>query len=115
MEQHSENIVKTSEVINVEVKNNDREKLGKIEDIMLDKLEGAVRYVVLSFGGIMGLGDKLFALPWKSISYEPEEQCFILNISKERLQNAPGFNKDAWPDMAEPEWQELIKSYYNQM
>jgi len=108
----SKDLVKTSNVIGVEVKNKQGEDLGKIEEIILDKLSGETRYVVLSFGGILGLGDKLFALPWKSLSYSREKEAFEVNIPKERLKDAPGFNKDNWPDMAEPQWQQTISDYY---
>lgn len=113
MKNHSENIVKSSEVIGVSVKNNAQKDIGKIEEIVLDKLAGQARYVVLSFGGLLGLRDKYFALPWKSISYSPKEKAFILNVSKEKLENAPGFDKNHWPNMAEVSWSQSIDVYYS--
>lgn len=108
------NLVRAENVIDVPVKNSANEDLGKIEEIVLDKVNGQVSYVVLSFGGFLGLGEKLFALPWKAISYDKGNDCFILNISKDVLEKAPGFNKDEWPDMANPTWSEGINRYYNQ-
>src|SRR5690348_9823020 len=90
----SPSVVKTKEVIGVSVKNAQNESLGKIEEIILDKLSGNVRYVVLSFGGVLGMGDKLFALPWNAIHYDEDLDSFILNIDKEKLKNAPGFDKN---------------------
>lgn len=113
MKDHSTNIVKSAEVIGVTVKNPEGDKLGKIEEIVLDKLSGQVHYVVLSFGGILGMGDKFFAFPWKSISYSKDDKSFILNVSKEKLKGAKGFDKDHWPDMAQEQWAQDIKSYYN--
>lgn len=113
MKNHSEGVVKSNEVIGVAVKNSSHENIGKIEEIVLDKMSGQTRYVVLSFGGIMGMGDKYFALPWKSISYSPEDKSFILSVSKEKLKDAPGFDKDHWPNMAEESWGHTINSYYN--
>jgi sporulation protein YlmC with PRC-barrel domain len=109
----SHKIVKANAVINEKVKSNDNENLGKIEEIMIEKSSGEVQYVVLSFGGILGMGEKLFALPWNSIHYSPEEKCFILNVAKKTLENNPtGFDKNNWPDMADPLWIQSIKSWY---
>lgn len=106
------NVVRVKDVINVDVKNNQEEDLGKIKDIVLDKISGQVRYVVLSFGGFLGLGDKLFALPWNAIHFDTENDCFILNASKAKLKNAPGFDDANWPDMADRQWEESIHQFY---
>jgi sporulation protein YlmC with PRC-barrel domain len=110
MKTHSENIVRSTEIIGVPVKNAESEDIGKIEEIVLDKIEGHVRYVVLSFGGILGLGDKYFALPWKSISYCKDRKAFILEIDKNKLKEENGFDKNNWPDMAK--WPESIDAFY---
>jgi sporulation protein YlmC with PRC-barrel domain len=111
MTDHTFNIVKSDEVIGVDVKDKDKKDIGKIEEIVLDKIAGQVRYVVLSFGGALGLGGKYFALPWKSISYDKADDCFILNTDKSRLKNERGFDKDNWPDMAQ--WSQTVDSYYS--
>ena len=87
------------------------EKLGKIEDVVIHP-GGEVAYAVLSFGGFLGMGDKLFAIPWSALRLDPDEHCFRLNVSKEQLKNAPGFDKDAWPSMADQAWAEQVHSYY---
>ncbi|TAK73549.1 MAG: PRC-barrel domain containing protein [Gammaproteobacteria bacterium] len=104
--------VKASEVISVSVQNPAGEDLGEIKEIILDKVGGQVRYLVLSYGGFLGIGDKLFALPWKAIHYDGDKDVFILNVDKERLKNAPGFDKDNWPDMADREWEQTIHEFY---
>lgn len=106
------NVVKSTEVVGVGVKNPKKESLGEIEEVMLDKRSGRAAYVVLSFGGFLGMGEKLFALPWNAISYDQNEDCFILDRSKESLKNAPGFDKDHWPDMADTQWGKSINEYY---
>lgn len=110
MNNDSYSIVRSGEVIGKTVKSPDLEKLGKIEEIVLDKLSGQCRYIVLSFGGFMGFGDDYFAFPWKSISYNKTEECFILNVDKDKLKKENGFNKEAWPDMST--WGTSIDSYY---
>ena len=103
--------VKASDVVGFKVKNAADENLGKIEEIILDKNNGCVRYVILSFGGFLGMGEKLFALPWKSLHYDPNKDCFILNVDKEKLKNAPGLDKDM-PNWADEQWGETIYQYY---
>jgi sporulation protein YlmC with PRC-barrel domain len=95
-----------------EVYNRDREHLGDIKEIMPNTKSGDVSYAVLSFGGILGLGDKLFATPWKALKLDTVNKCFVLNVAKESLNKAPGFNKDNWPDMADPTWMQSISDYY---
>lgn len=105
-------IVNCEDVIGVEVQNQQGENLGKIEAVMLDKLSGKVAYVVLSFGGFLGMGDKLFAMPWNIFNYNPQLDKFVVTIDKEKLKNSPGFDKDHWPDMASPVWTRSIMDYY---
>jgi len=88
----SANTIKSDKVVN---KNGDH--LGKIEELMVDLEYGTIAYVVLSFGGFMGIGDKLFAVPWKALSLRPHEHAFTLDISKEVLEKAEGFDKSNWP------------------
>jgi hypothetical protein len=77
------------------------EHLGKIEDLMIDLENGRVAYAVLSFGGFLGLGNKLFAVPWEALSVRPQEHAFALEVSKETLEKAEGFDKDNWPSTCE--------------
>jgi hypothetical protein len=77
--------------------NTAKEHLGKIEDLMIDLENGRVAYAVLSFGGFLGLGNKLFAVPWEALTARPHEHAFVLNVGKETLEKAEGFDKDDWP------------------
>ena len=95
------------------VVNTTGERLGKIRAIMLDVPSGRVAYAVLSFGGFLGAGDKLFAIPWPALKLDPVEKRFVFDVSKERLETAPGFDKDHWPRMADREWATDIHEYYN--
>lgn len=88
------------------------ESLGDIKEIMLDMSTGQVAYAVLSFGGFLGMGEKLFAVPWQALHLDTANKRFVLNIDKERLKTAPGFNKDAWPDMSDITWANQIHSFY---
>ena len=67
---------------------------------------------VLSFGGVLGIGEKLFAVPWNALKLDTVNKRFILDIDKDRLNDAPGFDKDAWPRMADQKWATQVHSYY---
>ena len=94
------------------VRNPAGEDLGKIEEIMVDIPAGRIAYAVLSFGGFLGMGNKLFAVPWNALTLDEVHHEFILNVDKSTLESAPGFDKDNWPDMADPTWGRQIYSYY---
>ena len=88
------------------------EDLGDIKEIMLDMRSGRVGYAVMSFGGFLGMGEKLFAIPWSALTLDTENKRFVLNVEEERLKNAPGFDTNHWPDMADQAWVSGIHSYY---
>ena len=94
------------------MRNTAGEDLGKINDLMIDLQSGRIAYAVLSFGGVLGIGDKLFALPWNALRVDEDEKELILDIDKRRLETAPGFDKDHWPDMADTSWGAQIHNFY---
>jgi sporulation protein YlmC with PRC-barrel domain len=95
-----------------DVFNRDSEDLGDIKEIMLDMRTGRVSYAVLSFGGFMGMGKKFFAVPWEALKLDTENKRFVLDVNRDQLKNAPGFDKDHWPDMADPIWEQSIHAHY---
>ena len=95
-----------------DVFNHKDEDLGDIKEIMLDMRSGRVGYAVLSFGGFLGMGEKLFAVPWNALILDTAKKRFVLNVEKDRLKGAPGFDKNHWPDMADQSWAKTIHSYY---
>lgn len=88
------------------------EELGSVKDLMIDLSDGHVAYAVLSFGGFMGLGDKLFAVPWQALAVDQKNQTLVLNADKDSLENAPGFDKDDWPDMSDTAWGARVHKHY---
>jgi sporulation protein YlmC with PRC-barrel domain len=94
------------------VVNKANEELGKIEEIMLDASNGNVAYAVLSFGGFLGLGDKFFAIPWESLTLDKENHTFILDKTKEELEDAPGFDKANWPQTGDGAFLNSVYEYY---
>lgn len=90
-----------------------KEKLGKIHSIMFDMTEGKIRYIVLSSGGFLGMGDRYFAIPWKALTLDKDNKQFLLDVEVERLKGAPGFSKDEWPNMADTTWNSSVDSYFS--
>jgi sporulation protein YlmC with PRC-barrel domain len=95
------------------VESPDGEGLGKIEDLMINVNTGMVEYVVIEFGSVLGIGGKLFAVPFAELVINPGKQVFVLNRDKEYLKNAPGFDKAHWPDTNDHRYFESVNSYYD--
>ena len=108
--------VSASKITQTRVINAERESLGHIEDVMIHLDRGEVAYLVLSFGGLMGtkVGDKRFAIPFDAftVSNDNDDVVFILNVEKEYLRNAPGFDKSDYPDFADPAFEHQHHQYY---
>ncbi len=95
-----------------DVCNQQGDSLGDIKEIMIDIATGKVAYAVLSFGGLLGLGDKLFAVPWAALSLDTVNKRFTLNVAKEALTEAPGFDKGHWPSMSDKTWAGGVHKFY---
>ncbi len=96
------------------VTNRANEDLGSIEEIMIDLESGQVAYAVVSFGGFLGLGDKLFAIPWNSFEIDTDRREFLLDVDKATLEAAPGFDKDNWPNFADNTFGADVHTHYGQ-
>jgi len=106
---------RASKVIGAAVKNPTGEDLGKIEDFVVDPASGQTKYAVLSFGGFLGIGDKYFAIPWHALNLQRDSTDkfhFVLFVSKGRMKNAPGFDKNNWPDVGNPKWASDVDTYF---
>jgi hypothetical protein len=98
--QTDENIrlISSKKVEGTAVIGRDGKQLGHIESFMVDKYSGRVAYAVLSFGGTMGFGESLFPLPWSSLTYDENQDGYVLNISAEELSSAPKFKASETPE-----------------
>jgi sporulation protein YlmC with PRC-barrel domain len=107
-------VYRTKTLIGMKVKNSLGEDVGKVSELVLDAEKGTIRYAALSVGGFLGVGDKMFAVPWQSlvVNHGEKETFFLLDVDKEKLENAPGFNEANWPDVANPKFGEEIDKYY---
>jgi sporulation protein YlmC with PRC-barrel domain len=106
------NLLSTSTLSGDKVVNPDGEHLGEIKDFMVDLDSGHIAYAVLSFGGFLGMGNKLFAVPFESLRVDTTEKRFVLDVPKERLKEAPGFDKDDWPQHRDASFLNEVYTYY---
>ena len=107
-----------NDLLHLQVNSPEGDELGKLEDIVVQP-GGRTSYAVVSFGGWLGMGDKLFAMPWSLLrAVEPEatvedgERSLVLLLNKERLRTAPGFESKSWPTMAGPDWTKDVDAFY---
>jgi sporulation protein YlmC with PRC-barrel domain len=95
-----------------DVYNKDAEDLGDIKEFMIDMASGKIAYAVLSFGGVLGMGDKLFAVPWAALTLDTVNKRFTLDVPKTALKEAPGFDKAHWPSMSDRTWAAGVHKFY---
>jgi sporulation protein YlmC with PRC-barrel domain len=107
------NAFRAKNIIGSKVMDLEGEDIGSIDSLVIDIDTGGVLYAVLEFGGFLGIGDKLFAVPWQSLAPLPVEGTFILDQPRAKLEKAPGFNRNNWPDIGDRKWGAGIFSFYN--
>jgi sporulation protein YlmC with PRC-barrel domain len=107
-------VLSATTMLGDKVRNLAGDTLGDVKELMIDLDTGRIAYAVLSFGGFLGMGNKLFAIPWEALTLDTDEHAFILDVDTETLENAPGFDKDNWPDnaMYEAGWLLDVYDYY---
>jgi sporulation protein YlmC with PRC-barrel domain len=104
--------VKASSIIGTNVVDLKDESLGDIKEIVIDPRSGRVAYAVVSFGGFLGMGEKLFAIPFSSFKYQLDGNKYVLDVPRNKLKEAPGFDVNHWPPMVEEKWNRDIHAYY---
>jgi sporulation protein YlmC with PRC-barrel domain len=95
------------------IKNHNDETLGELEEIVIDVDAGKVAYGVLASGGFLGMGEKFFAIPWEMLTVDTDEKVLRLDLDKEIFEEAPGFDKDDWPDPSDLEYTGTVYEYYS--
>jgi sporulation protein YlmC with PRC-barrel domain len=106
------NAFRVDKIIGSGVINLEGKRIGTIRDLVININTGNIAYAALEFGGIMGFGDKLFAVPWQSLTAVPADGIFIIDQSEKRLKKAPGFDKNSWPDVNDKSWGAGIYEFY---
>lgn len=87
------------------------EKLGSIQNLVIDKRSGAVRYAVLEFGGFLGMGTDSYPVPWELLKYDTELDGYVVPLTKERLDGAPSYASADVPEHTE-EYGRKVYDYY---
>lgn len=105
-------LISSEKVGGSKVEDTQGNSLGHIEEVMLDKISGRVAYAVLNYGSFLGMGGKLFALPWDILAYNPERGAYVINLPQERLKNAPSFDQGNWPDFNDRRYDKELHDYY---
>lgn len=104
-------VISSGRVHGTNVFNPQGEKLGSVEDLVIDKLSGQVRYVVMEFGGFLGMGTDRYPLPWNSLKYDTGIEGYVVSVSREQLENAPRYAHDSIPEYDE-EYGRTVHNYY---
>ena len=105
-------LIAAEKVKGTDVYNRAGEKLGSVEDIMIDKVSGRAIYAVMSFGGFLGMGEKHHPLPWATLKYDTQKGGYVVNLDKKQLEGAPSYDRDSefkWT----PDYGRKVDSYYN--
>ncbi|NLX06620.1 MAG: PRC-barrel domain containing protein [Phycisphaerae bacterium] len=106
-------IYKGSSLLDVNVYNRQDENLGTITEVMVDVDVGCIAYAVLSHGGFLGIGEQLFAVPWAALELDDQREAYVLDVTPAQLEQAPGFQRDEWPDMTDEAWGRRVHEFYH--
>ncbi|SPH17436.1 hypothetical protein DEA8626_00958 [Defluviimonas aquaemixtae] len=104
--------VRASSVTGTDVFNLQGDKIGTVDDIVIDKKSGAARYAVMSFGGFFGIGETYHPLPWEKLSYDSRLAGFVVDLDKQKLEAAPRFERGNDPDWRDPRFAADLRMYY---
>lgn len=107
-------LIAATKVNGTSVRNSAGESLGSIYDVMIDKQSGKVEYAIMSFGGFLGMGEHYHPLPWSLLKYDPRNDAYIVNLTKDRLQGAPAYTSTETPDWSNGTYGHQVRDYYGQ-
>jgi sporulation protein YlmC with PRC-barrel domain len=105
-------VLKATDLIGMKVQDTSGKRLGDIKDLVIDPGDGDIQYAVLDFGGFAGIGDKYFAVPWDALKLDRDRKNIALDVSKKDLKQAPGFDKNNWPDLSDQRQVVVIYEFY---
>lgn len=94
------------------VYNSAGDRIGRIDDIAIDKISGQVAYAILSFGGFLGIGDRQHPLPWSVLDYDPDKGGYVVPMTKAELENAPSFNPSELSGWDDSGYRDSVFAYY---
>lgn len=103
------------EIKDMSIMNLEGEDLGKVEEFFIDLEYGRVAYALVSFGGFLGMGGKVHAIPWQAFSWSPQGTKLVLNIDKQSLKDSPGFDRLNYQELSDRQWVAGVFKYFGQM
>jgi hypothetical protein len=106
------NLIGSDKVEGTAVYGADENKIGSIERVMIDKISGKVSYAVLGFGGILGLGNDHYPLPWQSLKYDTRLGGYVTGVTEQQLRGAPKFTEGRDWDWADATRNRALDDYY---
>ena len=106
------NLISADKVTGTNVYNRQGDKLGSVYDVMLNKLNGQVAYAIMSFGGFLGMGESYHPLPWRALAYDTRLDGYVVDIDRNRLENAPYYEAGSEPDWSDRSYGQRVDSYY---
>ncbi len=104
-------VISSDKVEGTAVFNGSGDKLGSIDDLMIDKRTGHIRYAVLEFGGFLGMGTDRFPIPWNYLRYDTDKEGYVIPMDSVKLKNGPRYAEEAVP-VYDTEFGRRIDSYY---
>ena len=105
-------LIAADKVEGTTVYNANGDKLGSIENVMIDKTSGKVAYAVMSFGGFLGMGDSHHPLPWQVLHYDPDQEGYVVNLDKKALESAPSYRSEEDVNWEDEAWGKRVHDYY---
>ena len=108
----SNNHIRATTVKGTDVYNGEGEHLGHIDDIVIGKASGQAEYAIMSFGGFLGMGEKYHPLPWQSLTYDEGLGGYVVNVTRDQLQDAPSYGLADEPNWNDPDYGRRIQGYY---
>lgn len=109
--------IRASKLIGLNIQNEQGENVGAVNDIVLDAETGKVGYIAVTYGGFLGVGNKMFAVPFEAFACQqdandPDEAILVLNVTKQQLEGATGFDEGNWPDFGDTKFTSELDQRY---
>ena len=106
-------VLRASQLMGMNVEGTDGKKLGDVKDLVIDPDDGSIEYIVLDFGGVLGIGTKYFAIPWEAVDQTADKKKLMIDVAKKDLKTAPGFDKSNWPELSDHKERVVIYEFYD--
>lgn len=105
-------LISSDRVEGTTVYNTAGDKIGHIDNLILDKRSGKVAYAVMSFGGFLGIGEEYHPLPWQSLDYDERQEGYVVDISEDQLRKAPTLKRTEYDRLRDDAYGRSVYSYY---